>query len=197
MTKSPKLPKSPKSLQGHLLLDSGKLRGSCFHRSVVLVCHHNAEGAFGLILNRPSDNKVGDVIEADLPALLHDEPLFGGGPVQPAALSYLHSGTSLSAGTVVGNVLSDLSVGHDLEELISISRNDVPGRRLRVFAGYAGWGPGQLDEEMRREAWLTERATLDLVFHSAPQGLWGHLLNARGDWQSRLLAVSPDDLSWN
>ena len=52
--------------QGQLLLDGGKL-GSCFHRTVVLVCQHNAEGAFGLILNQPSDNKVGDVLEADLP----------------------------------------------------------------------------------------------------------------------------------
>ena len=185
--------KSPQCLQGHLLLDGGKLKGSCFHRTVVLVCQHTPEGAFGLILNRPSDNKVGEVIEADLPGSLHDQVLFGGGPVQPAALSYLHGATSLPT----PNVMPNLNVGHDLAELIELGRREDGESRLRVFAGYAGWGPGQLDEEMRREAWLTEPATLDLIFHTAPELLWRRILHRRGDWQSRFLSASPDDLSSN
>lgn len=185
--------KSPHSLQGQLLLDGGKLRGSSFHRTVVLVCQHNAEGAFGLILNRPSDNKVGEVIEAELSERVHDQILFGGGPVQPAALSYLHTLPDM----IPSNVMPGLSVGHDLQELIRLGEAAAEGMPLRVFAGYAGWGPGQLDDEMRREAWLTEPATLERIFHTAPELLWGLILKERGDWQSRLLAASPDDLTWN
>ncbi|MFO1459441.1 MAG: YqgE/AlgH family protein [Verrucomicrobiota bacterium] len=187
------MPKTPQSLKGQLLLDGGKLRGSCFHRTVVLVCQHNAEGAFGLILNRPSDNKVGDVLEADLPEALHDQVLFGGGPVQPAALSYLHTGAEVSP----ENVLGSMRVGHDLSELIQLGRRKRADRQVRIFAGYAGWGPGQLDDELRNDSWLKEPATLRLVFETPPAELWRHILRSRGDWQSRLLADSPEDLSWN
>ncbi|MBX3734446.1 MAG: YqgE/AlgH family protein [Verrucomicrobiae bacterium] len=187
------MPEPVQSLKGNLLLDGGKLRGSCFHRTVVLVCQHTPEGAFGLVLNRPSDNKVGDVLEADLPEMLHDQALFGGGPVQPAALSYLHT----TPGGASEMVLESLAVGHDLQELITIGGQASLLKSLRVFAGYAGWGPGQLDDELRRQAWITEPATLELVLGTPPGDLWRRILQGRGDWQSRLLADSPDDLSWN
>ncbi|MBN8248544.1 MAG: YqgE/AlgH family protein [Verrucomicrobia bacterium] len=188
------MPELIPSLRGFLLLDGGKLRGSSFHRTVVLICRHTPEGAFGLVLNRPSDNRVGEVIEAELPEMLQRQTLFGGGPVQPAALSYLHT----RLGDASEPILSGLTVGHDLQELIEIGAAGVTAvAPVRVFAGYAGWGPGQLDDEMRRESWLTEPATLHLVFETAPEVLWGHILRRRGDWQSRLLAESPDDLSWN
>ena len=87
MADSPKV----KYLKGQLLLDSGQLVGSFFQRTVVLICQHDGEGAFGLVLNRSTGNKVGDVIVADLPEALKDAQLFLGGPVQPAALSFLHS----------------------------------------------------------------------------------------------------------
>ena len=80
-----------KFLKGKLLLDGGVLRGSFFHHTVVLVCEHNAEGAFGLVLNRAASNKVGEVLVADLPDRLRESPLFLGGPVQPTALSFLHA----------------------------------------------------------------------------------------------------------
>src|SRR5213594_3746631 len=78
-------------LKGQLLLDSGQLRGSFFQRTVVLICQHDAEGAFGLVLNRATESIVGDIIVADLPEPLKVCTLYVGGPVQPAALSYLHS----------------------------------------------------------------------------------------------------------
>src|SRR5690242_18758577 len=80
-----------KFLKGQLLLDSGQLRGSFFQRTVVLICEHNAEGAFGLVLNRTTDSQVGEMVVADLPDALKECPLYLGGPVPPTALSYLHS----------------------------------------------------------------------------------------------------------
>ena len=84
-----------KNLKGQLLLDGGKLTGSFFHHTVVLICEHNAEGALGLVLNRDNGNKVGEMLVADLPDALKEQSLFLGGPVQPAALSFLHSDTFL------------------------------------------------------------------------------------------------------
>src|SRR5512142_3022297 len=103
-------------LKGQLLLDSGQLRGSFFQRTVVLICQHDAEGAFGLVLNRNSGSNVGDMIVADLPEALKTCPLYLGGPVQPSALSFLHSDTFLAD----ANVLPNLSLGHSLDSLMEI-----------------------------------------------------------------------------
>lgn len=180
------------SLKGQLLLDSGQLNGSFFHRSVVLICQHDPEGAFGLVLSRTSDNKVGDVLVADLPDALREQALFLGGPVQPNTLSYLHTDTYLPQ----ANVLSNLDLGHSVDLLVEIGESFSATKQIRVFAGYAGWGPGQLDDEMRRKAWLTHPASLELVFASEPAVLWRKILQQKG-WQYRLLSETPDDLSWN
>ncbi len=181
------------SLKGQLLLDGGKLGGGCFARSVVLICEHNSKGAFGLVLNQPSEKTLAEVIEADLPERLRAEPIFGGGPVQPSAMSYLHADNFLGEPSVIEN----LHVGHDLDQLVELGGSWSPTQQLRVFAGYAGWSAGQLDDEMRRNSWLAFPATVELVFHASPAELWQHVLRQRGDWQSRLLSESPEDLSWN
>ncbi len=181
-----------KSLQGHLLLDGGKLRGSYFHRTVVLICHHDAEGAFGLVINRASDNKVGDLIMAELPDRLQEQKLFAGGPVQPAALSYLHNDSFIPD----ANVLPNLSLGHSLEELVELGGSYSSTQRIKVFAGYSGWSPGQLEDELKRESWLIFPASVDLVFHTPAEDLWKTVMKALG-WKQRILADAPEDLSWN
>lgn len=179
------------SLQGQLLLDGGRLRGSFFHRSVVLVCQHDMEGAFGLVLNRTTKKNIGEVIE-DIPDSLRKHPLYLGGPVQPGAFCYLHGDNFLPS----GNVMRNLELGYTLEDLAKIVGNFSPTRKVRVFAGYAGWSPGQLDAEMANNAWLTHPASMDLVFRSDTGSLWNHILGLK-NWRHRLLAQSPEDLSWN
>jgi putative transcriptional regulator len=181
-----------KSLKGQLLLDNGKLGGSFFHRTVLLICDHDAEGAFGLVLNRHTGSKVGEALVADLPSALRDQALFLGGPVQPQALSYLHGDEYLPE----ANVLANLSVGHSLDDLQDLGDSFSATSKLKVFAGYAGWSPGQLDDEMRRDTWLTHPASLDLVFYPRPETLWRHVLLQKG-WRYRLLAESPEDPSVN
>jgi putative transcriptional regulator len=183
---------SAEFLKGQLLLDSGQLGGSFFQRTVVLICQHDAEGAFGLVLNRATGNKVGEMIVAELPDSLKACPLFLGGPVQPSALSYLHS----DAFVPDGNVIPNLNLGHSLETLIEIGESSSPTRKIRLFAGYAGWSPGQLEDEMKRKAWLTHPASLDLVFDADPGTLWQRILSQKG-WQYKLLAQMPEDLSRN
>jgi putative transcriptional regulator len=181
-----------KFLRGQLLLDAGELAGSFFAKTVVLICQHDAEGAFGLVLNRTTDKKFGEVIGTELPEALKDEPLFLGGPVQPTAMSYLHSDAFLPD----ANVMSGLSLGHSLDELLELGGGYSPTRKLKTFAGYAGWAPGQLENEMKRNSWITHPATLDLVFDPEPDVLWKKILRTKG-WKYEILAEMPDDPSMN
>lgn len=184
--------KRSKYLKGQLLLDGGTLQGSFFHRTVVLICQHDAEGAFGLVLNRGSGKLVGEVLVADLPEHLKQHALFLGGPVQPTALSFLHT----DAFAPDSNVIPNLSVGHSLDQLQELGEAYAPGRKVRMFAGYAGWGPGQLEDEMKRKAWVVHPATMDLVFAENPELLWRAILLKKGI-RYRLLADAPEDLSLN
>jgi putative transcriptional regulator len=186
------MPKSETFLKGHLLLDSGQLQGSFFQRTVVLICQHDDEGAFGLVLNRATGTNAGDMIVADLPETLKTSPLYLGGPVQPSALSFLHS----DAFVPDANVFPNLSLGHSLDALIEIGESFSATRKVKMFAGYAGWSPGQLEDEMKRKAWLTHPASLELVFDLSPDQLWQRILREKG-WQYRILAQTPEDLSRN
>ena len=195
---------SGKFLKGQLLLDSGQLGGSFFQHTVILVCQHNEEGAFGLVLNRSLGKTVGEMIVADLPDPLKEAPLYLGGPVQPAALSFLHTDNFLSViddldltpGHASG-VLPNLVLGHSLDELVDIGESFSPAKKVRLFAGYAGWSPGQLEDEMKRKSWLTFPASLELVFETPPDLLWQKVLKSKGGWKNKLLSQSPEDLSWN
>ena len=186
------MPEKERFLKGQLLLDSGQLRGSFFQRTVVLICQHDAEGAFGLVLNRATGGNVGEMIVADMPDVLKACPLYLGGPVQPSALSFLHSDAFIAD----ANVIPNLSLGHSLDSLVEIGESLSPTRKIKLFAGYAGWSPGQLENEMKHKAWLTHPASLELVFEIAPEQLWRDILRRKGG-KYRLLAQSPEDLSFN
>jgi len=180
------------SLKGQLLLDAGTLAGSFFQRTVVLICEHDDQGAFGLVVNRDSGNEVGEMILADLPETLKEERVFLGGPVQPSALSYLHADTLLSD----SNVIPNLSLGHSLDTLAELAESFSPQRQIRIYAGYAGWAPGQLEDEMKRGAWLTHPASIELVFQGGTDDLWKKILKLQG-WRGQLLSEAPEDISSN
>jgi putative transcriptional regulator len=183
---------TPKCFKGQFLLDSGQLVGSFFQHTVILVCQHDAEGAFGLVLNRSTGSKVGDMIVANIPDSLKESPLYLGGPVQPTALSFLHTDSFIPD----ANVLPNLNLDHSLDALVALGESFSPTRKIKLFAGYAGWSPGQLENEMKRKAWLTHPASLDLIFESEPSHLWQTILRQKGS-KYRLLAQMPEDLSLN
>ncbi len=186
------MPETGPFLKGQLLLDSGQLRGSFFQRTVVLICQHDAEGAFGLVLNRATGSNVGDMIVANLPDQLKSCPLYVGGPVQPSALSFLHSDTFVPD----ANVIPNLSLGHSIDSLMELGECLSATRKIKMFAGYAGWSPSQLEEEMKRKAWLTHPASLEMVFDTDPAELWQSILRQKG-WKYKLLSQMPEDLSLN
>src|SRR5664280_2053918 len=180
------------SLKGKLILDGGKLAGSEFHQTVVLICHHDPAGAFGLVLNQPSEHKVGEVLTESPPDSVKDLSLYFGGPVQPQTLSCLiHEPTNDEV--TEATVMPGLRIAHTLNELTELS-GEFPARaQLKFFAGYAGWGAEQLDDEMKQVAWLTYPASMKLVFHPRPEELWKLILRNMGP-AYRLLAEAPDDL---
>ena len=180
------------SLKGQLLLDSGGMGGSFFMHTVVLVCEHTTDGAFGLVLNKQSERTVGEVFLVDLPERLREQGLYVGGPVQEGALSYLHSDDFLPD----ANVMPNVSLSHSMEEMEEMADSFSKSQKLRVFVGYSGWGAGQLDDEMKRKSWLTHPASVDHVFLPDPSKLWRRIMLEKGGVH-RLMADAPDDLSWN
>ena len=180
------------TLKGKLLLDGGSLAGSFFSRTVVLVCQHNSEGAFGLVLNRPTDKTIGEMLVEDLSEKLQEQDLWIGGPVQSSALSFLHSDDFLPD----ANVLPNLNLNHSVEDLADLGGSFSITQKVRVFAGYSGWGAGQLEDEMKRKAWIMHSAIIDHVFAADPLKLWRSVMIELGGVH-RLMADGPDDLSLN
>ena len=80
---------------------------------------------------------------------------------------------------------------------MDVGESFSPDEKIRLFAGYAGWSPGQLENEMKRKAWLTFPASLELVFETPPEQLWQKILKSKGGWKNKLLSQMPDDVSLN
>ena len=180
------------SLRGHLLLDAGGMYGSCFHHTVILMCQHSPGGAFGLVLNQPSDKRVGDVLPIDMPPSVKNQLTRSGGPVDESSVHILHSDSFMFQ----GNVMNNLSLVQEPGELSDLANSVNPDHKIEVFLGYSGWGAGQLESELARKAWLVCKATTELVFSNPEEAAWRQILRGL-DWQHRLLADGPDDLSWN
>jgi putative transcriptional regulator len=178
------------SLRGRLLISSGGLYDPNFRHTVVLVGEHTADGALGLVLNRALEVTV----ESALPTLRHlvppDEVLFQGGPVQPASPILLAELVHAE----FADILVFGSVGFLVGEISGDAERSI--RRARVFAGYSGWGPGQLEGELAADSWITESAVEDDVFTDAPDLLWSNVLERKGPAYRRLSRM-PYDPSMN
>jgi putative transcriptional regulator len=174
------------SLQGQLLISSPLLQDPNFRRTVVLMTHHDDEGAMGLVLSRPSEIRVADAVPelADLPG---DELVYVGGPVQPEAVVVLVEHESEPELPIVGNI-AFMQAEADLDELDTV--------RARVFAGYSGWGPGQLEGELEESSWIVVPAEPDDAFAPDPDELWRTVLQRKGG-KFALIATMPYDPKLN
>jgi putative transcriptional regulator len=179
------------SLRGKLLIASPALVDPNFHRSVVLIAAHDEQGALGLVLNRPSQVRVADAVEALAPLAAEHEYVYVGGPVAADSVMLLAQFDDVELATIT--ILGDVGLPRfdaEPEELASGIR------RARCFAGHAGWGPGQLDAELEAEAWIVEQLAPDDLWVEADDGLWGALLRRKGG-EYALLARMPLDPSVN
>ena len=171
-------------MRGHLLIAAPSLF-DYFRRTVVLVLEHTEEGAMGVVLGRSSETRVADAVPvlAELPGA--DDLVYLGGPVSPQSVVALGDfGRPEEADTQVVGSLGTLDPEAPNESL----------RRLRVFAGYAGWAPGQLDDELEEDAWIVQAAEPADPFRSGD--IWPEALGRKGG-SYRLMATMPADPSLN
>jgi len=179
------------SLRGQLLIASPALFDPNFRRAVLIVTEHSEEGAMGLVLNRPTEALVVDAVPPLEDIVEPGACVHVGGPVQPTAVVVLaeFGDADESAALVVedvGFVRADVEPG----------ALPVSTRRARVFAGYAGWGEGQLEEELEQESWIVETALADDVFADDADDLWSRVLRRKGG-QYAVVALMPPDPSVN
>jgi putative transcriptional regulator len=181
---------SVESLKGQLLIAGPTLLDPNFRRTVVLVGEHNDEGALGLVLNRPSQATIDEAVP-ELTILVDSlAHVHFGGPVQPSAIVVLADFVEPDrAGSLVLDSVGFLPAETDPDELGEL-------RRARVFAGYAGWGPGQLDGELEEGSWIVEPALPEDVFTDDPEELWADVLRRKGG-PFGVLALMPQDPSLN
>jgi putative transcriptional regulator len=179
------------SLSGQLLLASPTVMDPNFRRAVVLVGVHSAEGAMGVVLNRPSHATIAEAVPQLEQALGEEEPIFVGGPVQPDSIVFLAEFLDPSpAGLLVLGRIGFPSPDTEIEELAEATA------RRRVFAGYAGWSPGQLDAEFDQGDWIAQPALPEDVFTEVPTELWSRVLTRKGGAYA-LIARMPMDPSLN
>jgi len=175
------------SLAGQLLLASPALQDPNFVRTVVLVSLHSDEGAMGLILNRPSAMAVSEAVPQLQPAVSDAEPVFVGGPVQPSSVVFLAEFLDPApAGLLVLGRIGFPAPDAGIEELIGATG------RGRVFAGYAGWGEGQLDAEVEQGDWIAQAALPEDVFTDIPEALWSAVLTRMGGSYALIARMPPD-----
>jgi putative transcriptional regulator len=178
------------NLGGSLLIAGPGLWDPNFRRTVILVGHHDEDGAVGVVLNRASEVEVARAAPPLAGLVDPGDRLFVGGPVQPQAAVVVADFEHPERAQVVAFG----SIGFLPEELEPEEVGEL--RRARVFAGYAGWGPGQLEAELEEGSWLVEPARPDDVFTAEPDGLWSEVIRRKGP-EYRLMATMPLDPSSN
>jgi putative transcriptional regulator len=177
------------SLRGRLLISSGGLYDPNFRHTVVLIGEHTADGALGVVLNRALNVTVQEALPALSGMVPPGELLFQGGPVEPASPVLIAEFASPD--------LADIPVFGSVGFLVGEISGLEPGvLRARVFAGYSGWGPGQLEAEMAVDSWIIEPAREHDVFTDAPDLLWSGVLQRKGP-EYRRLSRMPYDPSMN
>jgi putative transcriptional regulator len=177
------------SLAGNLIVSSPSLIDPNFRRTVVLMTHHDEDGAMGLVLSRPSEVRLADAVPG-LALLSHaDDVVYVGGPVQPEVVV----------------ALAELDEPDDRIEPVVGSVGFIPGEgepdelpieRIRVFAGYSGWGPGQLEDELAESSWIVIAAEPEDVFAPDPDELWRTVLHRKGG-KYKVIATMPFDPTLN
>lgn len=178
------------SLRGQLLISSGGLYDPNFRHTVVLIGEHNQEGALGVVLNRALDATVETAVPALKELVPPGTPLYQGGPVRPTSPVLLAELTRPD----LADILVFASVGFLVGEVATEIEEHIV--RARVYAGYAGWGPGQLEAEMDARSWILDPAQADDVFTEAPELLWSRVLARKGP-EYRMLSKMPFDPTMN
>ncbi|PYI47515.1 MAG: YqgE/AlgH family protein [Verrucomicrobia bacterium] len=177
-----------RSFAGSLLVAHPNMLDPNFRRTVLFISEHDpSQGALGVIINRPLDRQVADLVTDAPPVSLAEVPVFLGGPVGKNQLMFAAFEWQKGKG---------LKLNHNvaLEQA-----SDAAGRKLVTicaFVGYAGWRAGQLESELKQKAWLVQKANSSLLKLDRLPNLWFEIMRSLGPWY-KMLAAAPDDPSLN
>jgi putative transcriptional regulator len=177
-----------RNLAGSLLVAHPNMLDPNFRRTVLFISAHDPnDGAVGVIINRPLDKHVSDLVTEEAPASLADVPVFLGGPVGKnqlmfAAFEWQHDNA--------------LTIDHNVGLEEASERLDQDPESIRAFVGYAGWGAGQLEAEMKQNAWLLQKPSRSTLRSERLPKLWFDIMRSLGPWY-KMLAEAPDDPSLN
>jgi putative transcriptional regulator len=175
-------------LTGHLLIAMPSMMDPNFHRTVTYICEHNDQGALGLVINRPLDIDLGEVldqlaVDKPDPEIAHQQ-ILRGGPVELERGFVIHDSADEWESTVVVDNPIRVTTSQDI--LHAIATGDGP-TRATIVLGYSGWGAGQLEEEIHANAWLNTPASAQILFDTPYQDRWGKA--------TALLGIDPANLS--
>ncbi len=173
--------------QGNCLIAEPFLEGDEFTRSVVLLCEHqDSRGSFGLVLNKPSELKVNDVVDS----LNTQQTLFVGGPVEKNTLHFLHTIPEIENSIPLKD---GVFWGGDYEQIKLLDiRGSISSANIRFFMGYSGWGQNQLKSEIQQNSWIITDTNLKQLFETNPEDLWAEILKEMGG-KYRLFSNYPID----
>ena len=177
-----------KTLAGHLLLAHPVLRDPHFRRTVVLLSGHDADGAMGVVLNRPLDKQLGELNAEFALSPLAGVPLYYGGPVEPEQLIIV------TWQWIEVDHAFQLHFGVEVEKAVELV--GTPGLAMRAFLGYSGWTNGQLENEMKHDTWIATPVEGDWLLKHDGITLWRNLLGHL-EPELKVLADAPEDPTLN
>ncbi len=176
------------SLAGSLLVAHPNMLDPNFRRAVLFISAHDpSDGALGVIINRPLDKQVADLVSETPPDGLADVPVFLGGPVGKNQLMFAAFEWQKGKG---------LKLNHNVGLKEANEEADQNLASICAFVGYAGWEPGQLEAELKQKAWLLQEPSRSVLKPDRLPKLWFDIMRGLGPWY-KMLAVAPDDPSLN
>lgn len=158
---------------GYFLVATEEMQGPVFQHAVVLLVFADETGALGLIINRPTPHTLGEAVPG-LPGMEGEDPvIFDGGPVDPVALHVLFRSDDPPGESQ--HLFEDVYYSRSEALILGMVQAGVPSSAMRLFAGYAGWAPGQLEMELKRGGWRLVEADPQALFDDRPEAIWRRL----------------------
>jgi putative transcriptional regulator len=180
-----------KPQQGIILISEPTLTDFYFRQSVVLLADHNDEGSFGIIINKPIETRINEIL-TDFPDF--DAPIYLGGPVKTDSIFYIHTIDGIDNSM---KIMEGLYWGGDIETIRKmIDLRQITSNEIRFYLGYAGWNPSQLDREIIEKSWILSQATADDIIRKNTSQLWSTHLKSMGK-DYAIWANFPADPSFN
>ena len=160
--------------KGSLLISMPFLGDPNFERSVVLMCDHSQEGAFGLVLNQKTNFRLSDFNMFDF----YDDEVYLGGPVEANTVHYIHSIPDLEHAIEIKNNIYWSGNFEQLKQMADTGKLEADS--IRFYLGYSGWGQGQIEEELERNSWIVNNDYSTDIFKHEPQSIWRRVLRDMG-----------------